>query len=351
MEAASDYLRALARRNEQNLTAMGLFSRLLRVEGALFSPEEVSAFARDCGLPLPEAFRILLSSACGLESDRNPAHRQLEREYLFPALRSLSPAPYRQNPYCRGIRFPKAKSGAWEWTDLQYAPYQVFPCGNTVLLPDGREIPPLGYFQESFSYPAVLENGREWMTITPNEVETMAEDIAAAQGNIAVFGLGLGYYALMSSGKAEVASVTIIEKEEEAIRLFREALLPQFPQKEKIRIVRQDALDYWMGPMAREKFDFAFVDLWHDVADGLPMYLRFRRMESLCPGVRVRYWIEPTMLIFLRGLLIDDLTSGAKHLDNLLPRDDPAALSAALSLEGLRRLAPGISPEEVRPSI
>ena len=36
-----------------------------------------------------------------------------------------------------------------------------------------------------------------------------------------------------------------------------------------------------------------FADLWHDAADGLPMYERLKKMEV--PGPEYRYWIEKTL--------------------------------------------------------
>ena len=41
------------------------------------------------------------------------------------------------------------------------------------------------------------------------------------------------------------------------------------------------------------QYDFVFADLWHDAADGLPMYERLKHMEG--PGPEYRYWIEKTL--------------------------------------------------------
>ena len=82
-----------------------------------------------------------------------------------------------------------------------------------------------------FYFPAVLENGNEWMTVTPNEVETMKEAISQARGRVAAYGLGLGYFAFMASEKSDVTGVTVIERDEQAIRLFEEEILPQFPHR------------------------------------------------------------------------------------------------------------------------
>ncbi|MBQ9196220.1 MAG: hypothetical protein IJ157_03165 [Clostridia bacterium] len=293
--------------NDQNLEAMGLISRLLQADQPLFSAEEVRAFARDTGLSAHQAFCMLIAAACGLKMDEDPDHRELAQRYLFPALRRLDPAAYMRNPYYQLLQGAALRQGAWTLTRQSYAPWRIFPCGNTTLLSDGRTLPQLGYFETTFSYPALLENGREWMTVTPNEIETMAADIAAAHGRTAVLGLGLGYYAYMISNKPEVESVTVAERSADVIRLFRSHLLPLFPHREKIRLVQSDAFDFiGNGTFA---YDFVYADLWHSVADGLPLYLRLKD-QARGLGGEWRFWIEPDMLIFLGGLAADPAARG-----------------------------------------
>ena len=232
-------------------------------------------------------------------------------------------------------------------TNLVYEPYELFACGHPRLMKDGRVLPQLGYFTEPFPYPAVLENGREWMTAAPNEIVTMAEPLNAMHGNIAVFGLGLGYFAFIASQSERVKHVTIIERDKNVIALFQKWLLPQFPHKDKIHFVLSDAWDYAIGPMKRMVFDCAFVDLWHDVSDGLPSYLRFRKtIEPHMPNVCFHYWIEKEMLLFLRELMIDDWLNGAGRLDRLISTSHP--LEDDFSLETIRLLVPQIKEAELR---
>ena len=331
---------------QDNLRAMELYSAVLQTEPGFFSLNEIENFAKDCGMDKEAAFLLLTASACGLEPDKKPEDRLFLERYLAPALRVRDTKLYSQNPYYAQIQFPEARSGAWKLTHLSYQPYQVFPCGDTVLFPDGREIAPLGYFTQTFSYPAVLENGREWMTVTPNEIETMADPIDKAQGNIAVFGLGLGYYAYMVSEKKNVSKITIIERDQDAISLFREYLLPQFPNKNKIRIVQADAFDYLNLEMKKEILDFAFVDLWHDVSDELPLYLRFRKKEAVFQKTKFQYWIESSMLIFLRSLFLDDWIAHAGRLDRLLPANP--SIEHDFSLKAICRLASKIDEKDLR---
>ena len=289
---------------EENLCAAERFAKLLNAPQPLYTAEEVDAFAADTGLGAEEAFPLLLNALlCG--EDR----RFLER-YLRPALQRLSPAVFRDDPYLRLIRFPETAEGRWVFRTQRYAPYQLFPAGHARPLTDGRELPRLGYFTEAFEYPAALEGGREWMTVTPNEILTMRAEIEEARGHVLACGLGLGYFALMASEKENVRDVTVVERSRPLIELFRRVLLPQFPHREKVQLVEADAFRYLEDRLPLPGVDFVFADLWHDVGDGLPMYLRLRQLAARCPGVAFRYWIEEDMRLFLRGLALEERLNG-----------------------------------------
>ena len=94
--------------------------------------------------------------------------------------------------------------------------------------------------------------------------------------------------------KENVDSVTVIEKDERVIRLFEEHILPQFPHRDKIRIINEDALTYAEG---ENSHDFVFADIWHDPSDGCDLYLKLKALEK--DGVIYEYWIEDTIKLYL----------------------------------------------------
>ena len=288
-----------AARGEMNLLALERMSGYLRRHPRLITEADVREVMA-LGVGQEEAVYLLLCAACDVDASRSAQERELAQRYFRPSLRRLDAQAYRSNPYLRAIRFPQAAQGRWRMTQMTYAPYELFVRDDLLLPGDGREIPQLGYFPEPFTYPAVLEDGREWMTVTPNEVETMRPALAQARGHVVAFGLGLGYFAFMASEKADVSRVTVIERDAEVIGLFERHLLPQFPRREKVRIVQADAFDYARTSLAQA--DFAFVDLWHDVSDGAPLYLRMKALEAHAPHTRFAYWIEPSIRSFLQGV-------------------------------------------------
>ena len=284
--------------SELNLQALELMSGYLTQHPRFITARDVEEVAA-CGVAREEAVVQLLCAACGLDA-RRPLDRRMIEQFVRPSLARLEPEPLLQNPYMRCIRFPQAVQGRWEMTRMAYEPYELFVRDDLLCLPDGREIPRLGYFDRRFAYPAVLEGGREWMTVTPNEVATMAPALSQVRGRVAVMGLGLGYFAFMASEKNDVRAVTVVERDADVIALFERHLLPQFAHREKVRLVHADAFD--LAQAGLDGFDCAFVDLWHDVSDGAPMYLRMKALEARSPGVRFFYWIETSIRCFLRSL-------------------------------------------------
>ena len=282
-----------------NARILAMLSELLTDRADAVDEALLRELCRDTGLAPEEAFPLALAGAMGMEIADDPADRALFERYLRGRIMRLDAAAYGSDPYFARVSVPEKRRDRWELRRLAYKPCEVFVCGDMTLSPEGRVRPRLGWFDRPFSYPAVLEDGREWMTVTPNEIETMRPAVAAARGSTLAFGLGLGYFAFMASEKAAVSSVTVVERDPDVIALFREELLPQFPQAAKIRVVRADAFDFAREFLPGGGYDFVFTDLWHDAGDGLPLYARMKAFEPLSPSSVFAYWIEPTLRCYL----------------------------------------------------
>lgn len=282
---------------ENDLCVLELLSRFLNERADCIPKDAVEETARECGVSREYAYALLLAVYCGLDMDRSKRDMSLFRQYFLPMVKEMDGEMYSRNPYMKAVRFPKAARGAFEAARQSYAPYEAFVRDDLQTMPGGRVIPQIGYFPEGFSFPAVLENGRIWMTVTPNEIETMRAPIGRARGQVLTYGLGLGYFAFMAAGKEAVTSLTVVEKSRDAIELFQEYILPQFPCRRKIKIVQEDAFRYARRHM--RGYDFVFTDLWHDVSDGMELYLKMKAYEGLCPQAEYAYWIEKSIRCYL----------------------------------------------------
>ena len=298
----------------ENELIVRILSEYINNHPRFLTKDMVNDLAGDCNVTTDDAFRTLLCAACGLDTAEERYHRYLEQSYFLPGLHKLSPADYSEDDYNRHIRFPSKSLGSWEFCHHSYHPYQPFVCNHPVLTKELREIPQIGYFEEEFPFPAVLENGVEWMTVTPNEVETMRDPIAQSHGRVVTLGLGLGYYAFHASQKDDVESVTVVERDPNVISLFKEYILPQFPHKDKIKILECDAFDFMKSKLEDESADFLFADLWHDASDGLDMYLEIKKHEKAYEHTRFSYWIEPSLLSVLRQMVYERITDPKEPL-------------------------------------
>ena len=241
-------------------------------------------------LPEEKTYAAVLSALCDSTPETD--------EYFFRSVEKLDADSFRSNPYLQKIQFPTAHEGRWEFVHDSYVPYEAFICDDIEVLPDGMEIPKVGFFTEKFTFPSVHEGGREWMAVKPSEIRSMASPLSEMKGDIAVIGLGLGYFAFMASIKDEVSHVTVVERDSSAIHLFKKHILPQFPDPGKITIVEKDAFDF-LGEVSSKAdspsgYDCIFVDIWHDTADGVEPFLKAKSMEK--DGILYRYWLQKSLL-------------------------------------------------------
>lgn len=277
----------------------------------LITKELVDSLTEDSNITKTDAVVALLSEIFGLDVDRPASEaddKKIIMDYIYPSISFSRAQDYTENPYYKDIA-PKEtiKDGSWEIKWEHYPPFRA-AIGNDMIIKDNfAEIPPLSFFEEGFSFPAVLEDGNEWMTLTPVDVDTCENEIRKARGKVVTFGLGLGYFAYMVSEKNEVDSITVVEKSENVIRLFEKHILPKFAHKEKVRIINADAFEYAENIMPGENFDYAFVDTWRDASDGLPMYEKMKKLEHLSPTTLFDYWIENFIISRRRALKFEEL--------------------------------------------
>lgn len=254
---------------------------------------DVRALSSEFSLTAAQAFALLLAGALGLDAAENEEDARTVREDFPRMLHPLDAAAYANDPYTQAVHKASARMGAFELGYASYRPYELFVADDLRAYPDGAVLPVLGYFTRPFAYPVLTENGREWMTATPNEINTIQPMAEAAHGHVLTLGLGLGYFAFHALLNPRVERVTAVERSADAIRLFRERILPAFPRPERLTILQADAFAAAPALYRSGQYDFVFADLWHDAADGLPMYERLKQMEV--PGPEYRYWIEKTL--------------------------------------------------------
>lgn len=283
---------------EDNYKVFALLSNYLNNASDFINKEEIGEIVK-CGVSYEYAFAVILAATFGLDIVNNVDDKDLFNKYFNNMVHKLDANEYYDNLYYKNIKIPTIRMGNSELKYEKYKPFEGFVCNDIIQTEEGRQIPQIGFFETEFMFPVVLENNRLWMSITPNEIETMNEAVGKGFGNILTFGLGLGYYAYMTSQKDNVESITVVESNEDVIDLFNKYVLPQFTNAQKIKIIEADAFEYAQKNMSSGKYDFVFTDLWHDVSDGIDMYLKMKKYEEQNPDTVFTYWIEKSILCYL----------------------------------------------------
>lgn len=243
------------------------------------------------GVSTNKAFLLLFKNIFDIPDD-------LFDHYFPKIIKEEKIEDYQDNPYLKNVLVKPVAMNEWE---IKYTPlpkYSGFVSNDFKCDFDGRIYPQIGYFTNDYSYLSIYQNDRLWMSITPNEINTMKEPINHAFGHVTTLGLGLGYFAYMVSLKDEVTKVDIVEIDENVIRLFLKYIYPFFPHPEKISIINMDALDYINMDFDS---DYVFCDLWHDVSDGLPLYKKISHIASFHKDKIFEYWIYDTMKYYLKS--------------------------------------------------
>ncbi len=282
------------------------YADYLNENSRAITKESVKKLSDECKVSRRGAFCALLSAYMGLDCDSSPSDEILEEQYVRPYVRLLDAESYKNDPYYKNIKIPNKKLGDWELVSEYFDGYEALIYDDIVIKGEG-EYPRIGFFEQPFTFPAVLEGGREWMMITPNEINTMKEPLSHMHGDIVTLGLGMGYFAYMASLKDEVSSVSVVERDENAVKLFESIILPQFEHKEKIKIISADGIHFAQNELAKGRYDCLFADMWRDASDGVPMYVKLKAAEGQAPNVKFYYWAEKTLVATIRQRLFFDL--------------------------------------------
>ena len=326
-QEGKEALKKLLEAKEQNIEVSQWLNDYLENQYDAIDEEAIAKKREEEGLTEEDAFSECFYALLGFDPDDPEVERRKE-ENGFGAFQAVDEKLMKENPYGKAIHIKgKPARGRYALSTNYFAPYEGFNLEDTISSGEETgflEKNTLGYFSSKVSYPVLTDKNEVWMSLTPHEILTMQKPIEEAKGNVLTFGLGLGYFAFMASEKEEVSSVTILEKDNNVIRLFEENLLPQFPHKEKIHIRKEDCFHYYERKMGEQNYDFLFVDIYHTAEDGLSTYLRLRREEQV-GGPTLSFWIEPSLLCLLRRYvltLIEENLNGYEEKDYLEPTDD-----------------------------
>jgi len=292
--------RDIVQSQEINMKISGCINKRLTVP--VDNEELLSASEKISGILHTPARRILplliISRAIGIDGRSMPDF--LIR--MLPYMTVYKAREIMEDPYYKKISPAASAAGRFSLEDTVIKKGELF-LDREPASEGYKRINRIGIFDDDdLHYPGFYEDGRCWMSITPNETATMKDSIKEASGRVLTLGLGLGYYAYMVHLKDDVESVTIIEREAEVTDIFEKSILPQFDMPQKVHIIRADAFDY-MEKLEDGSFDCCFADIWQNPADGLEDYLRVKHLGNTFSRMRCSYWIEESFVGYLESYL------------------------------------------------
>ena len=233
---------------------------------------------------------------------KNPENAELLEKCIYQNLKVIDEKSIADNPYFKNIKLPDIKIGGYALTHGYHLAYQPFAYDDIKVDNDSfLELQSVGYSLNDIKFPVISYKNTVWMSVNPNEINTMDKAVKEATGNVLVLGLGLGYFPHMISEKDDVKSVTIIEKDSTIIKLFTQYILPQFKHKDKIKIIEADAFEYLKKDI--NQFIYFYADMWHSPEDGLPMYLKLEQLTKNYKGKKF-YWLERSILAMYRRCML-----------------------------------------------
>lgn len=112
-------------------------------------------------------------------------------------------------------------------------------------------------FFGEFETPILLLDGRLFMSITPNEIQSQLVPLSRSKGKVAVLGLGLGWIALKMAQKEQVESIDIYEMNETVVEMFKENF-SHSPGFEKFNFIMGDCRKTLVG----KEYDFVYNDIY-----------------------------------------------------------------------------------------
>lgn len=294
-----DKARLLLNAKENNISSAEIYIEYLNNHPLDISKSDIETLSKK--YPIEKAFYKAFLKKLHISED-DLEYSEINSNSLIEKMELLDQKEYLNNPYYNLIKNTEIKDNDWIINMQKYYPFEGFVYDELIIDETYfSEHTPLGFFDKEFSYPAIIEKDLIWMSIIPHEINTMKEAINNAKGNVLVFGLGLGYYAYMISLKKEVKKITIIEKDPKVIKIFKDNLLNKFEYKDKINIINEDAFNYINNC---PHYDYAFIDIYHNVGDGFILYLKLKGLENIRYADRYDYWIETSLLAMLRRYVL-----------------------------------------------
>jgi len=271
---------------------------------------------------------LLIESLMASQFGNEPQIMEFFMSLIAKEMKIFNVKDFSDNPYIKNIVYDNHIRGDYELKYNEIMPYELDIYNIPKRINEMHiNIPRICCFDEEFKFPAITQNSIKstWMSISPNEVFTMEAAIKNARGRVLTLGCGMGYFAYMASLKEEVDSVTIIELEDDVIELFDSFVYPQFINKDKVKVIKADAVEY-LNSLDDGIYDYCFADIWIGAEDIEP-YFAVKEAGRRFNKMRIDYWIEDTFAIYLADFVYLEMINTFSDMNNIKLNDISCLIS------------------------
>ena len=142
-----------------------------------------------------------------------------------------------------------------------------------------------------YTYTKLSDKNGVWMSNTPMETVSNQNFINKANGDVLIFGLGIGLIVFPLLNCDDVKSITIVEKEQELINMVGKHIV-----SDKVTILLGDAdtMEFDKGI----KFDTIYFDIWQDISSDnyehiVALHKRYRKnLNTKNPRKFIDSWLK-----------------------------------------------------------
>ncbi len=223
---------------------------------------------------LPElAYAMILSTALGFDIHKNNVHQELFHDYIEPSFSQLMAKDFADDPYLKSIKITEKKLGNFGLTTQKISACEALYFNDLHTTSEFREYPRIGFFMQEMEFPTITENGKIVSAVNPLTINSTQTAIENAHGKVLCCGLGMGYFAVIASGKKSVEKITVLEKSQDIIDIFKSEIIPQIPNAHKIEIINAEPLEAIEKTASPLPYDYIFSDTCD-----LKTYLKLRKL-------------------------------------------------------------------------
>lgn len=253
--------------------------------------EELLNKVKKSGVSEDYAYASLLNSFLGLDDEF------IDR-YLVFMLKKEKMDLYLNNPFYQVMQFEQLSINNLKLDYKYIEAYELFMQDEIDEYFDGRLFAQIGYSIDYLKCLTLFEKNKIIDSFSPLLVNASIIPLEKVSGKVAIFGLGIGYFAYMAHLKEDVSSIIIYESNKDLISLFKKHMLDKFVNKDKIKIVNEDAYSFLKKKNNKLNANYVYINVWKNLEDGIKEYSRFKTLEELWPKVKFLYYLEQSINLY-----------------------------------------------------